>query len=234
MAIQMSTQSARSLESHTRYSQEPQAEDFMQAPVYPQKILAAAVSKAGFRAFRVHMLPAALYSGGQQVACIKYFCGFITLRQGPEEPYRHLSEMSEWNRVILAIHDFRHEYLLRSVSNDALVAEARSRLRRNLTAWIDSVPRLKHRLTVGVIPNTGLVTIESHQINGRPDMDALAIFLAQYLEQDHLTSDITAAFTGHEPYDIAPVQVEPSWLHKHFIGPLLARWYSVPAVPGNS
>lgn len=226
MGIQLSSQPDWFPDEEAEAVRDPAAEAFLCAPVYSQKDVAALVARAGFRAFREHAIPLSLYSSGQRAACLKYFCGFITVRQGPDEPYRHLSEISEWERVILAIHDFRHEYLLPSPSNDALITAARSRLRRALNSWISDVPRLKHRLTVGTIPKMGLVTIESHQINGRPDIEALEQFVVQYLEQGQLTRDITSSFVGEEPYADLTVKESPSSLHKHVVEPILGRWTS--------
>lgn len=166
---------------------------FLGAPVYSQEMLADVVAKKGFHAFQEMSLPATLASTGNTAPCIKHFTGFFTLRQGPDEPRLFLAELDHWQRAIVSIHDYRHEYLLQTAENDALVQRTIEALQRILVAWIDAMPRLKHRISVSNIPHAGLVSIESHKVTGGPDISALTMFLQTYLAAGRLADDIGAA-----------------------------------------
>lgn len=166
---------------------------FLGAPVYSQEMLADVVAKKGFHAFQEMSLPAALASSGTTAPCIKHFTGFLTLRQGSDEQRLSLPELDHWQRAIVSIHDYRHEYLAQTVENVALVQRTAEALQRILAAWIDAMPRLKHRITVSHIPHAGLVIIESHKVTGGPDISALTMFLQSYLATGRLADDIGAA-----------------------------------------
>lgn len=169
------------------------ASRFAGAPVYSQEMLTEVVAKKGFHAFQEMSLPVALASSGVTAPCIKHFTGFLTLRQGPSEAPLYLPELDRWQRAIISIHDYRFEYLAQTAENAALVQKTADSLQAILMAWIDTVPRLKHRITVSHIPNAGLLSIESHKVTGGTDIDALTRFLQTYLAANRLTEDIGLA-----------------------------------------
>ncbi|MBK4736183.1 hypothetical protein [Noviherbaspirillum pedocola] len=169
---------------------------FMASAEFSEKALAKRIAADGFAAFSVELLPPELYSGNTYAPCIKHPAGFLTLRQAVDGDTRHIADIESWDRVILTIHDYRHEYLFYSATNAAILRGTIDAYRSMLEQRVAAAPRLMNRVSVAYVPKLGLMTVEAKQFNGKPDLIAVRTFVQTYLASESVAQNITDAFAN--------------------------------------